>query len=45
MRVFVKQEDPKSIILIPDLSGDFSRMFSGFRSQWMIFCSFRYFSA
>lgn len=30
------QEEPKSTILIADLLGLHSRMFSGFRSQWMI---------
>lgn len=30
------QEDPKSTILMADLLGLHSRMFSGFRSQWMI---------
>ena len=30
------QEEPKSTIFIADLLGLHSRMFSGFRSQWMI---------
>lgn len=30
------QEDPKSTILMADLLGLQRRMFSGFRSQWMI---------
>lgn len=30
------QEDPKSTILMADLLGLHNRMFSGFRSQWMI---------
>lgn len=30
------QDDPKSTILMADLLGLHSRMFSGFRSQWMI---------
>lgn len=30
------QEDPKSTILMADLLGLHSSMFSGFRSQWMI---------
>jgi hypothetical protein len=33
MRSSWKQLEPKSITLIPDLSGDLSKIFSGFRSQ------------
>lgn len=41
----MKVEDPKSIILMPDLLASFKRIFSGFRSQWMIPNSLRYLSA
>ena len=40
-----KQDDPKSIILMPDFSGLFNRIFSGLRSQWIMSCSLRYFKA
>ena len=33
------------MILMPDLSGDLSRMFSGLRSQWIICYSRRYLRA
>ena len=38
-------ELPKSMILMPDLFDSLSRMFSGFRSQWMIWNILRYFRA
>ena len=38
LRSFSKQEEPMSMILMLDLLGERSRMFSGFRSQWMM-CS------
>lgn len=42
---FEKQLDPKSITLIPDLSGLLRRIFSGFKSQWINDSSLRYFKA
>ena len=41
----MKVELPKSMILMPDLLDSLSKMFSGFKSQWMIWNIFRYFSA
>ena len=38
-----KHEDPKSITLMADLDGCLSRMFSGFKSQWITRCDFRNF--
>ena len=35
MRSSLKQLDPKSMILMLLLFGCFSKMFSGFKSQWM----------
>ena len=38
----MKQLEPKSIILIPDLAISFNNMFSGLRSQWIILHSVKY---
>lgn len=45
MRSSKNVELPKSMILIPDLLLSLSMMFSGFRSQWMIWNIFRYLRA
>lgn len=42
---FEKVELPKSMMAIPDLFSSFSKIFSGFKSQWIISSYFKYFKA
>jgi hypothetical protein len=41
IRLLDRQDDPKSITFTPDFLGCLSKMFSGFRSQWMMSTSGR----